>query len=188
MTVGRCLNWCSRKFGVLRPCEAGSVPSSGAHCMDIAFSKHHLSRTALEQLGNVVRMIDEASPDSEVAFWCFVRWTAGHHPDFLTASLRPRLLVSTELVLRRLGLSRKPVEPLLEFRASRREAQEDADYRERMHRRDRLVAWLMAISVAPLVLPFVVLILLARRADRIRLSEASPGLEPTPSASPTPAR
>jgi hypothetical protein len=83
--------------------------------LDIAFSDHHLSKSTLEELGQVVAAIHSASSNSELCFWTFIRYVSLNHPSILGVNLE------TDLQKRCDSLLQQVVLPTVTLRPSPRE-------------------------------------------------------------------
>ena len=79
--------------------------------MNLAFSDHHLSGITLREFGSVVKTINLACQDPQLAYWIFVKHVSDHHPSILTADLPPELEAKIEAVTRGLILPEVKVLP-----------------------------------------------------------------------------
>ncbi len=100
MTMALCLNCGDLKFGALCPCPACNAGPSGDVDLDITFSDHQYSEETLEEFGNVIKAIQNASPDDPVErYWAFLQYVSIHHPSILTIDLNEDIAKRVERVL-----------------------------------------------------------------------------------------
>ena len=104
MTWALCLNCGEVKFGAICPCPKCQVASTGDMSLDIAFSDHFLSKTMLEDLGQVVKTIHSASSDEELCFWTFIRYISVDHSSILSVKLDPEMQTQCDQLLQQVDL------------------------------------------------------------------------------------
>lgn len=111
MTWALCLNCGEVKFGAICPCPKCSVSSTGDMNLDIAFSDHHLTKKTLEELGQVVAAIHQASDDGELCFWTFIRYISVHHSSILGVNMEPEKQARCDALLQRIKLPNVELSP-----------------------------------------------------------------------------
>lgn len=115
MTVALCLQCGSTKIGALCNCPACGAGSTGNFDLDITFSDHNLSPSALKQFGKVIRAIAARTDDPELRFYTFLAYVTRHHPEVLSAKLEPEMAKRADALLAEMNLPpvkvRKPLGP-----------------------------------------------------------------------------
>ena len=117
MTTALCLRCGETKFGAFCQCHSCDAPATGNHNLDIAFSDHRIPVGSLEQLGGVIRSVNEASDDPDTRFWAFISYVSRTNDELLSATppseLQERvdsILSSIQLPLFELKLKELPAD------------------------------------------------------------------------------
>ena len=110
MTVALCFNCGAIKFGAIVPCPKcyfhmiGNMESMDDVGLAIAFSDHNFEIETLEELGKVIKTINQACDDRELAQWCFIKYVSQNHPGILEVKFPPYLSTKIFQVLANLDL------------------------------------------------------------------------------------
>ena len=91
MTMALCFDCGNIKFGAICPCPNCGTSSTGNIELDILFSDHRFRVETLEQAGEIIRRLRQAS-DHETAFWTFLHYISLCHPHVLTVTLQESML------------------------------------------------------------------------------------------------
>jgi hypothetical protein len=86
MTTALCLNCGELKWGALCPCKKCNIRTT-----DIRFSDHYLKRDVLQQLGNVLRLIDQKDVPREIKERVFLYFVSIKIPELVCVQIEDDL-------------------------------------------------------------------------------------------------
>lgn len=100
MTYNLCFHCAQVKYGgIFVPCPACGGANTGDWDLDVLFSDHQLSVTALEGFAGVRKSIHAVSDDPEIRHWAFILFVSRNHPSMLSVTLQPDFAKRVEAVL-----------------------------------------------------------------------------------------
>lgn len=109
MTTALYLNCGELKWGAFCKCKRCRVSTCGDLRVNLVISDHHFFERTLDGSGSVIKKIDLACQDPQLAYWVFISYVSEHHPCILTADLPPELKTKVEDIMRDLVLPKVTV-------------------------------------------------------------------------------